>query len=221
MKAVGLQPSLVFFVHSPSPKRMYALYHTAYSGNTALPTNFHHYNRLSSILFPWLTFRWMRGQPWNVAKAMEFSSELWKPFLILMASLCLLLCNQTCKHWIAFLLFFSQSSQSQQHGLVYVNRGVRYWARNRAEKGRWTLVLHRSTSLLVFPPTCSFKVLTESTWSMYLKNRWEMDVWKWSSVDLEHQGGRPLVKRRRAIILGCLMEWEVWLKTQLGVLLVG
>lgn len=148
MKAVGLQPSLVFFVHSPSPKRMYALYHTAYSGNTALPTNFHHYNRLSSILFPWLTFRWMRGQPWNVAKAMEFSSELWKAFpyphgITVFVAFAIKPAN-------TFLLFFSQSSQSQQHNLVYVNRGIRYWARNRAEKGRWTLVLHRSTSLLVF-----------------------------------------------------------------------
>uniref|UniRef100_A0A3B3DWE0 PHD finger protein 1 n=1 Tax=Oryzias melastigma TaxID=30732 RepID=A0A3B3DWE0_ORYME len=31
---------------SSPPKRMYALYHSAYNGNTALPANFHHYNSL-------------------------------------------------------------------------------------------------------------------------------------------------------------------------------
>lgn len=42
--------SCVHAVHSSPPKRMYALYHTTYNGNTALSRNLHHYNRFLSLL---------------------------------------------------------------------------------------------------------------------------------------------------------------------------
>lgn len=35
-------------VHSSPPKRMYALYHSTYNGNTALSRGLHHYNRFLS-----------------------------------------------------------------------------------------------------------------------------------------------------------------------------